>query len=161
MLCKWAAPCAFVLELLLLLNKPDWSLNHSHLQGAGFTMIEAQCNVVERWCSMTARSVMDIPPAMQFYFFISNSTAKLINLPKLMIFASASSVPTCIINARDDEPYISRGEGQVLTKCQKLISDPNVNADCYLKPLSREQQVDQHNTVKISEKIRNRTGKIS
>lgn len=51
-------------------------------QGSHPITIESRLNVVERWCPMTARGLMNSLPGKQFYVYISNFTDKPANHPK-------------------------------------------------------------------------------
>lgn len=101
---------------------------------------------------MTAEGVTDILPGNPFYVYILNLTAKPVNLSKLMIVADASSSPTCIIHAKDNEPHILTDEFLMPTKCDNWNYDPTINAVRYRPPKRYNMQLDHHNAVQQSEK---------
>lgn len=75
-------------------------------QGVGLMAIASHGKVVERWGCMAARGLVDLRLGKSFYVNIRNMKAKRFNLPELMIVAYASSAPTCIIHARDEEQHM-------------------------------------------------------
>lgn len=100
---------------------------------------------------MTDRDLIDILPGRLFYVDIANMTAKLINLPKFMILAYASSVSTGIFYARRDEPRMLTDGWSILTKCSKFNSDHSIRAVRYKPPRWCQEQVDYYNAVKQSD----------
>lgn len=65
---------------------------------------------------MDVRGLMDIQPGKPLYVYIVNMKAERVNLPKFMKVAYASTAPTCIIHASDDEPHIMTDEDPISTK---------------------------------------------
>lgn len=117
-------------------------------RGAVLLMIEAHCTVSERQCSMIKRGLIDILPGKRCYLYIITMTAKLANLRKCMILTYASSVTTCIIHAKDDEPYMLTDDGWIPMQCHKRNSDPTITSTRYT-PFERcDKQVDHHSAVK-------------
>lgn len=94
---------------------------------------------------MSARSLMDILAGKPFYVFIPNLTAKPVDLPKLMIVASASNARSSIVHARDVDPCITKVRGRALLQCNATNS---VHLVCYQSPERRDEQMDRHNAVK-------------
>lgn len=60
--------------------------------------VENYHNVLEHRCSMTWKDLMNILTGKLFYAFITNMTAKPVNLPKFMIVQSAPNDPTSTIH---------------------------------------------------------------
>lgn len=70
-----------------------------------------------------------------------------------MIVACASSAPTCLIHARNDELHMLEGTTLIPSQCDKYNSDPTLN-DVWYKLLERcDDQSDRHNTLKHSDEI--------
>lgn len=55
---------------------------------------------------MTTEGLMDITPAQAFYVYIADMTVKPVYLPMLMIVASGSNAPPCIVHVPEDERYM-------------------------------------------------------
>lgn len=110
-------------------------------QGDGLMMTETNGKAVERRCCMTATGLMEILAGNLFDVFILNMTAKAVSLPKFMIVAYASNIPTCLIQARDDA-YMLTNECSVLTKCDEFNSDPTTTSIRYKPPERRDKQMD-------------------
>lgn len=64
---------------------------------------------------------MDILPEKRFYVYISDMTSKLVNFPNFIMVAYASSAPTCIIHARDDELHMLTDECSLLSNATNLF----------------------------------------
>lgn len=60
-------------------------------QGEGLLLVETHFNIIERRCSIPARGIMDILPAVSFYTHIANMLAKAVSLPKHIIVALATN----------------------------------------------------------------------
>lgn len=96
-------------------------------------------NVVEGQFSMTTRGHIDIQAGEQFYVYIANILVKRVNLPKFMIFVSASDVPLCFIQARNGDQCATDGGGQASTLCNSINV---VHAVRYKPSGGRDEQVD-------------------
>lgn len=64
-----------------------------------------------------------------------------------MTVAHASSAPTSIIHARNDEPHMLTDMCPIKTQYEKFNSDPTINAGRYKSPKHLEEQLDDHNGV--------------
>lgn len=70
------------------------------------------------------------------------------NLSMLMIPASSSKAPACIIRAGDDEPYMLKGQGHTTEQQNTLRIDSIVKTDWY-SPLERcKEKEHEHRVVK-------------
>lgn len=122
-------------------------------QNSRLMKIKTHVNVVELLCSMSARDLKKILPAEPVYVYIANLTAKSFSMLKLMIIISTSNALTCIKHARDDEPYMLKDEGPILTRCDKRVSHSTINAVCYKLLEHGDGQMDRHNAEKHSNEI--------
>lgn len=88
---------------------------------------------------------MDILPKKPFYIYIANFTAKKIYFLKLMIVATASDAPSCIIQRRDDKQYTAGNRGQASMQWDSVTSLHTV----HYKPLEHpDKQEDRPNAVR-------------
>lgn len=60
--------------------------------------------------------------------YIANKTAKPVTLPRVIIVACVTSVPTGIIHITDDKMYMLEKKALMPTEMDKFLSDPFVNA---------------------------------
>lgn len=65
--------------------------------------IESHCNIVDRWCSMMARSLKTIFLGRLFHYYIATLTPKPVCLPRFMVADSATRAATCIIHECKNE----------------------------------------------------------
>lgn len=78
-------------------------------KGAKLTTVKTYSKVVERGCSMTARSLRDILPGRLFYPYILDMRAKLTILRKFTIVANAAGVWTIHRPGRKQwSPHVDR-----------------------------------------------------
>lgn len=71
---------------------------------------------------------MDILPGRLFFVYTENLKATTVNQQRFTIFAYSSSSLTCMMHARDDEPYKLEKTASIPMQCDKFISDPTLNA---------------------------------
>lgn len=93
---------------------------------------------------------MDIIPGKPFYSCIVNMATKPGELQKFIVVAYESRAPTCIINARYDEPHTVTDERPITTQCDRFDSGPTINAVRYKPPKRLEEQSDRENAVNQS-----------
>lgn len=70
-------------------------------------------NFIERGCSMTERSLMDILPQQLLYVYIADFTATQANLPEFMVLSAPLGAPRRLIHSKNDEPYMLEDEARV------------------------------------------------
>lgn len=70
-----------------------------------------------------------------------------------MIVAYASSAPTSITLAREDEPHTLRHECPIPTQCNKNNSEPTTNAVKYKLAERYDEEVDRQNAVEQLDEI--------
>lgn len=92
---------------------------------------------------------MDFLLGELFYFYVSNLTANPASLSKFMIDGSANNVPTSIMRARDDAPYVLKEEGPIPIKRDTFDSNRTINAARHKPPKREDEQIDHHNAVKV------------
>lgn len=85
-------------------------------RGAELLTTETHHIVFEHRYSMTAQGLIDILPGMPFYLFVANLTANRVNVPKFMIVALAFNAFSCIIQAHNDGPCLTKPGGQDSTR---------------------------------------------
>lgn len=118
-------------------------------QGPELVMMETQHNIVAYRCSMIVQGPMDIFHRKLFYFYTVKMAAKPVDLPKFMISAWASSTPTAIYHAMDEEPYILKIQGHTSAQCDNGSTDPTVIAFYYKLQESHDELEDCHNSLKV------------
>lgn len=74
------------------------------------------------------------------YAYIANFTARQTSLPTFVIVFCALNAPKYIVNARNDEKYVFKDEGHVLTQGNKSRTDATVNAVCKTSPERHKEQ---------------------